>query len=201
MKKELEYYYIGKSLGGNQNWLRDPIMRLGGCGAVTACEFSIYQAIQDPKNQNWIPFDPGQITKDAFMEFTKIMKPYLKPRFQGINKLSIYIDGFTRYLKDQGLEQITVEGFSGDNSLEEAIKVIKTQLDRGFPIPYLLLRHKSKAIDFFTWHWFILAGYEEFEKDMYVKVITYGRDYWLSLKELWDTGYENKGGLILIQES
>ena len=33
-----------------------------------------------------------------------------------------------------------------------------------------------------------------------VKAVTYGNYEWLDLKELWDTGYEKKGGLILFDQ-
>ena len=42
MKKELDFFYIGDSYGGNQDWCLDHMMQLGGCGAVTACDCSIY---------------------------------------------------------------------------------------------------------------------------------------------------------------
>jgi len=31
-----------------------------------------------------------------------------------------------------------------------------------------------------------------------VKVVSYGTFRWFSLKELWDTGYSRKGGLVLV---
>ena len=37
-KKELNYFNIGSSFGGNQDWLKDPWMHLGGCGALAACD-------------------------------------------------------------------------------------------------------------------------------------------------------------------
>ena len=44
MRKELEHHYIEGSYGGNQEWFIGPMMKLGGCGAETACESSIYFA-------------------------------------------------------------------------------------------------------------------------------------------------------------
>ena len=42
MKKELDFFRVGRAYGGNQDWFADPMMRLGGCAAVTACDSSIY---------------------------------------------------------------------------------------------------------------------------------------------------------------
>ena len=41
------------------------------------------------------------------------------------------------------------------------------------------------------------AGYEEKEDDLMVKAVSYGEYKWFSLSEMWDTGYDKKGGMIL----
>lgn len=45
MKRELEHFKIGSSYGGNQDWFRTFKMRMGGCGAETACDSSLYFAL------------------------------------------------------------------------------------------------------------------------------------------------------------
>ena len=45
MKKELEHFMIGASYGGNQEWFRSFMMRIGGCGAETACDSCLYFAL------------------------------------------------------------------------------------------------------------------------------------------------------------
>ena len=67
----------------------------------------------------------------------------------------------------------------------------------GFPIPYLMLHHKNRIFKFYDWHWFMLTGYESFEDACMVKAVTYGGFRWLDFNELWDTGYERKGGMII----
>ena len=42
MKKELDYFRIGNSYGGNQDWFLDFMMKIGGCAALTACDSCIY---------------------------------------------------------------------------------------------------------------------------------------------------------------
>ena len=42
MKKELTYFNIEESYGWNQNWFKDPTMKLGGCAAVVSCDLCIY---------------------------------------------------------------------------------------------------------------------------------------------------------------
>lgn len=199
MRKELPYFQIEGAYGGNQDWLKDPMMKLGGCAALTVCDTSIYMALHQNK-KNLYPFDLEQLDKKAYIQFSKKMKPYLTPRFRGIDRLEIYLEGIEQYLKDAGEKDLKAIGFSGESKVEDAIKVVKKQLDMEIPIPYLLLKHKKKGLDFFTWHWFLLVGYEEYEEEMMVKVATYGAYHWLSLRELWDTGYKEKGGMILLNK-
>ena len=40
-KKELEYFFVEESYGGNQDLFPDVTMRDGGCGAIAACESCI----------------------------------------------------------------------------------------------------------------------------------------------------------------
>ena len=55
----------------------------------------------------------------------------------------------------------------------------------------------DSALKDYVWHWFLLTGYEEYEDVMMVKAVTYGSYQWLDFDNLWDTGYTNKGGMIL----
>lgn len=45
MKRELKHFCIGSSYGGNQDWFPTFMMKIGGCGAETACDSSIYFAL------------------------------------------------------------------------------------------------------------------------------------------------------------
>ena len=54
----------------------------GGCGAVTACDCCIYFA-REFGYENLYPYDSQNLTKESFIAFSKIMKPYLSPRMRG----------------------------------------------------------------------------------------------------------------------
>lgn len=197
MKKELSYFKIGKCFGGNQDWFRDPMMKLGGCAAATACDLSIYLAMYRDK-KHLCPWDTVSLDKKQYIGFSKIMKPYLRPRREGVNRLELYIDGFGQYLKDREEDDIDLKEFDGTASLADAKTAIKYQLDGGMPIPYLLLKHKDPMLKDFVWHWFLLVGYEEFEDTFMVKTATYGEYQWMDFENLWNTGYTEKGGFILV---
>lgn len=198
MKKELSYFRIGKCFGGNQDWFRDPMMRLGGCAAATACDLCVYLALYQNK-KHLCPYEAGTLDKKQYIGFSKIMKPYLKPRREGVNRLELYIDGFGQYLKDREENSVALSGFDGAAPLKEAAAVIKGQIDRGMPVPYLLLKHKDPFLKDFVWHWFLLVGYEDFEDTFMVKTVTYGEYQWMDFKNLWNTGYPEKGGLIIVE--
>jgi hypothetical protein len=198
MRIELPYFQIGDSYGGNQSWFRDPMMHLGGCAAATACDVCIYMAAYVNKLHLY-PHDIKNLNRKNYVAFSKTMKPYLKPRFRGIDTLKLFIDGFQNYLKTIGEEGIQLEGFSGNSSEQEAAIEIKRQIDYARPIPFLLLRHENNKLKNFTWHWFLIVGYEEINSELYVKFATYGAYHWLPLHELWETGYKEKGGMVLIR--
>ena len=199
MKVELPYFNIEDSYGGQQDWLPEYMMRIGGCGAVTACDCSIYFELY--KNLHGLyPFDAKNISKSDYIKFTSVMKPYLHPRWSGIDKLSIYIDGFEKFLHDKGENNLELLGWNGDKDFESTHLVLKYQIDNGFPVPCLTLRHKDPTLEDYVWHWFLLTGYEITNNDWYVKVVTYGEWNWINFDALWDTGYEQKGGLILFRQ-
>lgn len=195
-KKELDYFQIGDSYGGNQDWFHNPMMHLGGCGAATACDSCLYFEMKQMKN-NVYPYEFEKLDKKSYEDFAMMMRPYLRPRWGGIDKLDIFIAGMRRYLLDRGNTNLEMSGFEGSESVLYAEKVVKQQMDRDMPIPFLLLNHKNKELKDFQWHWFLLVGYEEREDGLYVKAATYGEAVWLSLRVLWDTGHQKKGGMVL----
>lgn len=197
MKKELDYFRIGQSYGGNQDWFKDFFMRMGGCAAATACDSCIYfERYKDKKGL--YSFD--SLTRKDYIDFSVVMKPYLAPRFSGIDTLELYIDGFSKYLSDRGNSDIMMEPFYGNEPIERAREILQQQIDNGFPIPYLMLHHKKRIFRDYDWHWFLLTGYEIYEDVCMVKAVTYGEFRWLDFNELWDTGYARKGGLVLYKE-
>lgn len=196
MRKELDYFTIENSCGGCQDWFSDYWMKIGGCAALAACESCIYLELQKGK-ENLYPFDRNCLNREDYVRFGMQMKPYLRPRMGGIDRLELYMDGFGKYLEDAGETELKMEGFSGEHSAAEAASCVKKQIDQGFLIPCLTLRHRNPAFKDYVWHWFLLTGYEQYEDRFLVKAVTYSRWRWLDLKDLWTTGYRKKGGLIV----
>ena len=207
MKKELEYFAIEGAFGGNQDWFSNVVMNMGGCAAATACDSCIYFAKYMGMRALY-PYDINNLTKEDYKRFSQVMKPYIRPRVGGVRKLSWYVDGFSKYIaavqakldiEEAGFLNIRMQEISGDVEYAEAYRRIKSQIDAGLPVPYLMLKHKNEKgpLEDYIWHWFILAGYEKKEDDLLVRAISYGEHKWFSLKEMWDTGYDKKGGMIL----
>ena len=220
MRKELEHHYIEGSYGGNQEWFIGPMMKLGGCGAETACESSIYFANYFGMKHLY-PFDLSHLTVEDYKKFGAIMKPYLSPRMTGIDRLDIFIDGYLSYLKDRGETGIEMREFSGDNSFESARDKVIKQIDNGYPIPMLMLNHRDKRYKDYDWHWFIVDGYAEGteapppgpwsgagcaasnsispdgSERFYIKTATYSEWDWFDLEYFWNTGHDRKGGLVI----
>ncbi|HJB28861.1 MAG TPA: hypothetical protein IAA06_08715 [Candidatus Blautia faecavium] len=195
MKKELDYFKLGEGYGGNQDLFPDPDMKMGGCAAITACDSCIYFDLH--KGTHLYPFNVHKLTEEDFFAFGMKMKPYLRPRWSGIDTLSLYMEGVEAYLSDQKCQDIKMEPLDGNEPVEKAEAALISQIDRDFPVPCLTLKHTDPAFEDFEWHWFLLTGYETIKDCCLAKAVTYGSCYWLDMERLWDTGYSRKGGLIL----
>lgn len=151
------------------------------------------------------PFDLEQMDKEAYKKFSQIMKPYIRPRVQGVKKPEWYIEGLAKYISDVNEKygtdyQIDMEKFDGTGTAEDAEKIICEQIDKGLPVPYLMLRHLNvEKYKDFIWHWFPVVGYEKNEQGMWIDVATYGEKVRLDLMELWKTGCEEKGGIVIYE--
>ncbi len=205
MKKELPFFYVGDSYGGNQDWCLDHIMQLGGCGAITALDSSIYFALRR-NYKNLYDGDLKKLDKEHYIQQAERMKPYLHPRWTGIDKLYLFTEGYGQYLADHHEHGIAMEEYDGDNDLHDAKEVVMRQIDAGMPIPCLILNHRNPEMEDYVWHWFLLIGYEADDADplgpdFKVETVTYSEGRWISFEDLWNTGYPVKGGLILFHET
>lgn len=90
---------IDGEFGGNQDWFTNIVMNVGGCGAATACDSCIYLAKYKGMKKLY-PFDLEQMDKEAYKKFSQIMKPYIRPRVQGVKKPEWYIEGLAKYISD-----------------------------------------------------------------------------------------------------
>ena len=196
MRKELEHFRIGESYGGNQDWFSSFMMRLGGCGAETACDSCIYFALHMGFDKLY-PYDLSQLPRKSYVDFAHVMEHYLWPRMTGINRLDIYTEWLGKYFRDCGETRIAMDTLDGNESAEAAERAVIQQIDRGYPVPALILNHRDREMRDFNWHWFIINGYEEREDGLWVKTVTYSSYLWVSLRRLWDTGYNTRGGLVL----
>ena len=196
MKHELEHFYIGDSYGGNQDWFPTFMMRIGGCGAETACDSSVYFALHRGLTKS-APENVEGMTREDYVRFAYKMKPYLSPRRTGIDRLDIYVDGYARYLRDCGETSLGMTSLDGTAPYETARETIVRQIDRGYPVPTLILNHRNKAFRDYVWHWFLINGYDTGNDTFLVKAVTYSKYEWLNLRELWDSGYERRGGFVL----
>ena len=196
MRRVLEHFRVDGSYGWNQDWFPDLFMRMGGCAAVTACDSCVYFALRRGRT-GLVPFDPSHVGRADYLTLARRMKPYLHPRMRGIDRLSIYQDGMGGYLESVGERGLAVGGLEGARPYIEAEEAAVRQIDGGCPIPFLTLRHHDPAFDFYEWHWYLLMGYDRDPDRTLVQAVTYGHTRWLDLRRLWDTGFPEKGGMIL----
>ena len=90
-----------------------------------------------------------------------------------------------------------MDTLDGSEPYEKAADTVIRQIDSGYPVPTLILNHRDRRMKDFNWHWFLINGYDEREDGLWVKTVTYSSYLWVSLRQLWDTGYKTRGGLVL----
>ena len=129
MKKELDYFYIDGKYGWNQEDFKNLWMNKGGCACVTACDSFVYMRKYLGKDKLY-PYDIENVNSLDYIDFSNDVKPYLRPRGTGIDRLEIYVDGISDFLEDIDEHSISLSEFSGDNSIEDAIKVVKDRIDK-----------------------------------------------------------------------
>lgn len=197
-RRELEHFYIGNSYGGNQGWFRSFMMRIGGCGAETACDSSLYFAL-NLGIEGIYPFDVHRLSKRDYVDFAHIMEKYLWPRMSGIDRTEIFVDGYAKYLRDRGVDSVSMTTLEGTEPYEAAAEAVIRQIDAGYPVPTLILNHRDRKYADYNWHWFLINGYEvsDDQSTVLVKAVTYSSYEWLDLRRLWDTGHIRRGGLVL----
>ena len=196
-KKILDYFTIEGTPGGNQDWLPEWDMNRGGCAAVTACDLCMLLSKRE-RFRKLYPFDSNHISRNDFIKFASIMKPFLYPRYHGVDFLETYICGLKDYFMSIKSNELIIEGLSGNVSYDVFAHAVMNQINNNFPVPFLLLNHHDPELEDFFWHWFILAGYDESDDGINVLTVTYGEYKWLGLHRLWDTGYKRKGGIICV---
>ena len=110
MGKILDYFSIEGAVGGSQEWFRNVVMHIGGCAAATACDCCIYLALHRGLTKLY-PYDVHMLTKRDYINFSMKMKPYLRPRVNGVNKLWMFTEGLGHYLSDMSERHISMEEF------------------------------------------------------------------------------------------
>ncbi|MBQ6452519.1 MAG: hypothetical protein IJJ29_11415 [Solobacterium sp.] len=198
MQRELEYFTVDENIGFDQDRFADAWMKRGGCGLVTACDLCICLA-RDHGMQGLYPYDPHNITAEEYTAFAVQMRKYLGPRPMGIWKTEMYTEGLSAYMDSIGYRPLSVQDFSGKGDVEEAVQLVKTQIDKGYPVPYLMLLHRDKKLGDYMWHWFNLTGYEDNGNRFLVKIVTYGKENWVDLRHLWRTDRRRRGGLVIVE--
>jgi hypothetical protein len=123
------------------------------------------------------------------------MKGYLGPRLTGIDTLELYSSGLRTYWQDVGAGSLTLAHAEGTLPWLEAGELIRERIDSGLIVPFLLLRHQNRALKDYHWHWFNLAGYDERQGGLKVKVVTYGSFRWLDFRSSGRPGTGARAGL------
>lgn len=196
--KELDFVTVGGSYyGGDQNWNRRWLMRLGGCSTTTACESCICLAKDHASMRALYPFSLDEISIDDFRDFSEIMFQFVHPGIGGLTDIHRYASMVKSYAQSRGID-VRTRTLSGELPERDAREFIVDAIDDGCPVAYLMLRHRDPRFDELEWHWFSITGYEAADSFQMIAA-TYGHRFRLDLSRAWATGYSYKGGLAVMK--
>lgn len=194
MKKELPFISVAGHYGGDQ--YKYPLfrMRLGGCSTVCACHAATLIACRDPERRALSPLKSLRVTRRDFNDFSRDMFKYVHPGFRGMPETAIFRRSFDSYAQSVGCSADYSE-LQGSASFEEALSFIETAVGSDEYVQYLLLNHQNKKFDEIEWHWFTITAIDGTD----ITFSSFGEKCHADLRELWDTGNEEKGGLIIVR--
>jgi hypothetical protein len=194
---ELNFITINDMYGGDQNRFTHRMMRMGGCSTVCACHAAACLAHHNPERRGLSPFSELRVGEEDFHSFARDMFRYVFPGIRGMPSTKLFERAFGRYAASKDVH-VEFHSLQGDASYAEAHAFLRENIDAGYTVQYLLLRHKAEEFSELEWHWFTLTGYEQRAGDLEVVYATFGKRFTAGLKGLWDTGNREKGGMIVV---
>ncbi len=195
MTYENEILSVNGSYGGSQKWFTRPMMKLGGCSTVCACHAACELARKHGKAALY-PFETKDLTLRQFRSFGTQMYKYVYPGFRGMPETRLFVRAFSDWCEHCG-ETVGFDTLEGGAPYEAAENFIREHIERGISVQYLLLEHENNGIDDIEWHWFTVTGFSD-DNDFEIVYSTWGERRIASLELLWNTGKEEKGGLVAI---
>ena len=195
-KNELKFFLIdGKYYGGDQNWSNHKWMKLGGCSTVSFCEACICLAGTFRKLRGLYPYDPIHVKKQEFMDYFKMVFQYVYPGIGGLSSIERFKRMAQSFVDTRDIN-VGFNCLSGSAAYEDAESFIVGHIDQGYPVMYLMLKHKDRAFEDYEWHWFTVTGYERAYNGLRVEFATWGEKHSFMLENAWDTRKTMKGGLV-----
>ena len=153
MKLDYKKLLIGDSYGINQEWYKTYIKRSSGCGPTTAANIIMYE-----KRKDDISF-----SKDDCLKLMNRMWNYITPKTMGINKASMYIKGFSNYIKTHNIYLKKYRHFHIDtNNMDkkELYLFLYNALKKDHPVAFLNLDN-GKENNLEAWHWVSIVGIDK----------------------------------------
>lgn len=193
MNIELPFITVAGHYGGDQYKYPRARMRLGGCSTVCACHAATLIALNDPDRAGLSPLKALDVTRKDFNAFGVTMFKYVYPGFRGMPETAIFEKSFSEYADSVGIK-VSYSSLQGDASYEEARAFIEEALSSGKYVQFLLLKHKNKIFDDIEWHWFTVTGIN----DDTIIFSSFGERCEAQLSLLWDTGFDEKGGMLIV---
>lgn len=204
--------------GGDQAWFDFTVGQYGGCGTVAAANVTAYLAENHP--ELCMLYGQPDLQRAHFLAHMNRMYQWVHPWkvpfvdrnrkpwrsfgwTAGLWRSARFARGVERYAESCGI-CMERKWISSRHSMEDVTEFIRESLERDCPVVMLIGRHPRYEKELvqrpdgvswqqthFSMHWVVITVLTKQEKNVMVKISTWGGYSWLDLK-LW----HEAGGLL-----
>jgi hypothetical protein len=174
--------------GGNQYWFKKKFHKLSGCGPVAAANITTYLSLTFPDKYSALYTYNSVINKKDFEEHMAQIRKYVRPGLMGLTSVRKFSDSVLAFSRERGVALFPHILEDNNASIEEAKDFISEALAQRLPVAILVLKHKVKEFEEYSWHWMTITDLRLKPEDNldYIIVSTYGQRKEINLERLWN---------------
>jgi hypothetical protein len=174
--------------GGNQYWFKKNFHKLSGCGPIAAANITAYLSLTFPDKYDALYPYKSTINKKDYEEHMAQIRKYVKPGLMGLTSVKKFANSVLAFSRDRGVALVPHILEDNKASIEDAKSFILQALTQRLPVAILVLKHKVKEFEEYSWHWMTITDLTLNSKDnlYYITVSTYGERKEINLERLWN---------------
>lgn len=189
----------GISYGASQQWYREFYKKKTGCGPTTASNQFIYLA---SVHEELKALYKESVSKENIVPFMDEVWKYVTPTPLGIYKTAMLEKGAVNFAKSRNItlnsHRLDIEkGKAKKQTIADIGDFIKSGIEKSLPIAFLNLS-SGKVHNLDSWHWVLIVGFQESDKNLWVTIYDEGEEKEIDLSAWFKTSIMG-GGFVYFE--